>query len=130
MNVPEKLTPLSLGLTYKSKDVTHTVIDVNICEISVRVQCEKIHPEDITDELLMHLLKSRILMIRKYKGINKLDLYERASFQNDSLGLFASIDIPEVFKDRFVDGEMIDGPDEIQEILIDLISEYSKCENL
>ena len=130
MNVPETLTQLSLGLTCKPKDVIYTVIDINVCGEVIKVECAQIHYEDITDEILMHLLKQRIAGIQKYKDINKIDLYERDTCHRWSLGRISSLDIPDVFKERFTDGEMLDDPSVIEDILIDFITEYNNRKHI
>lgn len=126
MNKPQALQPISLGLPFVSKTVKYTQLKVNVCGHNIKLECGHLHHEDITDEILLHLLKLRIAGIQKYRDINKIDLYERNKCAHWSLGRFCSIDIPEQFLPKFTDGEMIDDPEAIQEILIDFITHYNK----
>jgi len=124
MNEAQELMPLDIRIRYVTKDVTYTVITPNICGQNIKLECAHIHHEDVTPEIIIHLLKQRIAGIQKYKDINKIDFFERDKCAHWSLGRFASVDIPEVFKDRFTDGEMLDDPSVIETILIDFITEY------
>jgi len=126
MNEPEILQPLNIGIRYVTKDVKYTVITAYVCGQNIKLECAHIQHEDITEEIIMHLLKQRIAGIQKYKDINKIDLYERDKCAHWSLGRFTSIDIPDVFKDRFNDGEMLDDQSTIEKILNDFIVEYNK----